>query len=529
MITYRNQHGYKATDGFSAVLKEAEDYFANQRIQMTGSGFEEILAEASLFNAYKNHLAKGLPASDVEEFDQLMENSREHMLREATVSGIQQIAGLSMPTIRKLWARIALRNAVPTEAVKQPRFSISFTKSYLINSDGTKFELPQAIDALNNTQAELPRLPETSLALPLEKADLFQELGVTYSVAVGDSLDKIFGIKSVKMVPKKANGDPEAAKDVLVDIKADIHQNLYGEVTVTASDNTVTTDQIFGKIDFNAATVSVVSLKGAVTGVTFSARVTQEMNNKGQSISFDVLTRDVNIGVGVHLNAPLPIEWLQDTMAIYNIDGALEVVDLMSQVVAQKLDQEIYNFLTESFLKHGETYSAQFDVRPSAGFAGSPKDWREELKTVIDHVALKMKTDTHFSGGKFVIIGNPLDMQLLPNVDWTFNHSNEEMAGVEVSFNLGAYSGANRYEMVSTELITPNYLTIFYIPGTNRQMTYKYYPYTYNVEKGYRDPNFPNVPSIMMTKRHTLEEFTPLVARIQILNNNASMLAGLPR
>ena len=50
-------------------------------------------------------------------------------------------------------------------------------------------------------------------------------------------------------------------------------------------------------------------------------------------------------------------------------------------------------------------------------------------------------------------------------------------------------------------------------------MTYKYYPYTFNVERGYRDPNMPNVPSLMMTKRHALEEFTPLICKITIKNN----------
>jgi len=64
---------------------------------------------------------------------------------------------------------------------------------------------------------------------------------------------------------------------------------------------------------------------------------------------------------------------------------------------------------------------------------------------------------------------------------------------------------------------------MFFIPGIDRLMTYKYYPYTFNVERGYRDPNMANVPSIMMTKRHTIEEFTPLICQINILNNTGKV------
>jgi hypothetical protein len=295
---------------------------------------------------------------------------------------------------------------------------------------------------------------------------------------------------------------------------------MVGEVK--SADGSVT-DTIFGTLDRQTGIFSARSLKDLVKDVKVKGFLSSENNTKTQSVSFDIDTKDVTIGTGTHLNAPLPIEWLQDTMAMYQIDGALEVVDLMSNVHAQKLDQEIREFLEDSFEKAGSSYNGQFDVRPAAQFAGSPKDWREELKTVIDHYAIKMKNDSAFTNGKFVLIGNPLDMNLITNVDWTFNSVSDERGGVEVDFNIGAYSGSQRYELVASANVPAGTIRMIYIPSTPKQMTYKYYPYTFNVEKGYIDANRPNVPSIMMTKRHTIEEVTPLSAEIRILNNNGQL------
>lgn len=512
MIEYRHRQNAQIGDTYSTILREASEFFAGQRIHMIGAGFDEILSEQSLFDTYVEKLTKGLVADEAVQMAQLMENARMHILSEASVSGIQPISSLSMPTVRKMWVKVALKNAIPTEAVKSPKFSISFMEPYLLNSDGSKVALPEALRNPNNREAEKRRLSTDPITLPAENFDLLGPVGA--SKAIGDSIDAIFSISHVNI--EKADGTEE---QVRVDLALDIRGNIVGEVK--ASDGT--TDTLFATLDRTEGVLSARSLKDKIKSVVVKGFLTQENNTKTQSVSFDIKTKDVTIGTGTHLNAPLPIEWLQDTMAMYQIDGALEVVDIMSNVHAQKLDQEIREFLEESFEKSGSPYRGVFDVRPSAAFAGSPKDWREELKTVIDFYAIKMKNDSAFTNGKFVIIGNPLDLNLITNVDWVFNSVNDERGGVEVEFNIGAYSGSQRYELVSSVNVPAGKLRMLFIPSSPKMMTYKYYPYTFNVERGYLDPNRPNVPSIMMTKRHTIEELTPLAAEIEILNNNGQL------
>jgi len=512
MIEYRQTHNAVLNDGYSTILREAAEYFASQRIHMIGSGFDEILSEQSLFDVYVDKLCKGLTADEAVQTAQLMENLRVQIMQEASVSGIQPISALAMPTVRKLWPKVALKNALPTEAVKVPKFSISYMEPYLLNADGSKVKLPDALRDLTNREAELVRLKEDPIALPANAVDLMAPLGA--SVAVGDSIDPKFWIEYATI--ELADGSTEEVK---VHFHLDIRNNIVGEVR--GSDGT--TDTIFATLDRTTGIFSARSLRDKVTHVRVRGFLTQENNTKTQSVSFDIKTKDITIGTGTHLNAPLPIEWLQDTMAMYQIDGAVEVVDIMSSVMSQKLDQQIREFLEESFERAGHPYEGEFDVRPSAAFTGSPKEWREELKTVIDYFAIKMKNDSAFGQGKFVLIGNPLDLNLITNVDWVFNSVTDERGGVEVDFNIGAYSGSNRYELVASVNVPAGTIRMIFIPNTPRQMTYKYFPYTFNVEKGYLDPNRPNVPSIMMTKRHTIEELTPIAAEIQILNNDGSL------
>lgn len=517
MIEYRTPQSSRVNDNYSTIIREASEFFAKQKIQMVGNGFEEIIAEQVLFDEYVTKLCEGLDATEAAEVAQLMENGRTQILSEASISGIQPVASLSMPTMRKMWVKIALKNALPTEPVKTPKFVISFMEPYLKDASGNKIALPDALRNPANNYAEKRKLSTTPINIPADNKDLMADVSGT--IVAGDSIDPKFFVTKVNMSVKDSGGANAETKAVVIKAALDVRDNLYVEVQAAHTDTTVTKDVLFGHLDRATGIFNAQSLKGTITSVVVDGYLSSENNTKQQSVSFDMKTKDVTIGTGAHINAPLPIEFLQDVMALYNIDGAVEAVDLMSNVVAQKLEQEIDQFIGASY-DMTAAYTGSFDVHPSTAFAGNPKDWREEIKTVIDFWALKMKNDTAFTNGKFVIMGNPLDVQLIPNVNWVFTSVTDERGGVEVDFSLGAYSGANRYELVSTPNIAQGVLKMIFLPSTPRQMTYKYYPYTFNVEKGYIDPQHPNVPSIMMTKRHTIEELTPLVCEITILNNN---------
>jgi hypothetical protein len=69
---------------------------------------------------------------------------------------------------------------------------------------------------------------------------------------------------------------------------------------------------------------------------------------------------------------------------------------------------------------------------------------------------------------------------------------------------------------------------LIYVPTNQDQMTFKYYPYAFAVERanGYLDPRNPNVPSVIMTRRQVFEKFTPLIAKITISSNDGVSALG---
>jgi len=550
MIQYKTTNlGQTKQDGFSQVLSEAKALFDEQHINILGEGYQEILADTGLFEEYKAAMLKGVDADEMDAMDQLIDNSRMTTLQES-ISGITPISSLSVPTIRKLWPRMAMKNAIPTEVVKLPKFSVSYLLPYIIKN-GVRHYLPEAImdggsaadlvegQGLWNDWVFLADHDYGSGVVDgaAKGFALLDTLpgGAVASAAVGDSVDPDFFVTDVMIVcSHTTGGDPDENVEInQLRVGTGLNGDIFYACSAYHSSDldgngdpvagaTPTTDNLFGKLDRIAGTLTLASSAGKVIRVKIKGRLSSEFNMHTESVSFDIQTRDITIGTGVHLNAPLPIEFLQDVMAMYNIDGAAKVVDIMTNTLALKLDHELKDFVVEGYAR-SPIYPAEFDCKPFTQFSGTPKQWREMLKDVIDHYATKLKQANMFTGGKFVIIGNELDCNLLPNVTWTFVGSAGERSGVEADYSLGAISGANRYDIVSTPAMEQGYLYVIFVSSQDEQMTYKYFPYSFNVERGYSDPQYSYVPSIMIAKRHQTEYFKDAIFRVEIQNNTGAV------
>ena len=518
--------GFKKQDTFNESLIDAVQYFAESNIQMI-SGAQEILSEDALFTEYTSRLCEGMTADEAMALEQILSNSRNDILRESTVSQVSPIVGLSMPIVRKMWIKTALKNAIPTEVAKKPAFTIAWIEPYLIDSKGKKTALPQPNSGTRG-MLNLKAVPMPTVATANAKGQ-YLTTGVTHNlialaqaehgVEKRDAIDPIAHITGVAVKSSGAN-----AEIIPVRIKLDVNSGFYGRVVVEGK-----TVQLFGNLDCETGEFTVTAVGSAdVVGVVVEAKLTAENNARTDSVSYDVRTKDVKIGTKAHINAEMPIEWLTDNMALYNIDGTVECVDLMSNIVAQRLDIEILDFLYASDEAQGKPFEGRFSVRPTAGFAGSPTEWRAELRTTIEWWANRVKSYNcaNFTSGHFVILGHPIDVQLIPDIQWQFKSATDERMGVSVKYDFGVITASNVFQVVTTEQMQSGELFVFFVPDQNNAMTYKYYPYSFNIEKGYISPNMPYVPSIMMTKRHTIEELMPCAFRIKIEHNDGQMVSS---
>jgi hypothetical protein len=533
---------------YNEVLTEASDYFLSQGVSIIGEGYKEIATNPALFEAYVEQLTEGASADHAAEMAQLMVNTNSNILRESSMTGIQPVASLSMPVIRKLWPKFALKDAIATEVAKAPRFVVSYTKPYMYKGDNpaNKVWLVKGIagggvdsDATVNSHGI--------------GAELKKEYTGDHTIELNVGEAKVIDFRYVNGVDGTEDahvviaGSPSAAKVQPLD-ELVLSAGQYG--TIASSTFTKVGDIKFGKrlgvygsqvydfaggqllvqFDGKAGKATLAAI-GAAVKVTVKAGVSSEYNEESWSVGFDIARQDIDIPTGQHINAPLPIEALQDMQALYQIDGTKETVDLMTNIFAMKLDREILEFIqdslanrpsNEAFNGYGvaSEFVREFDCKPAAGFAGSNKAWREEIKPLIDHVAQLIRNETYLSNGVFTLVCNPLDAQVLANVDWSFRGGQGAADGVEVDYSVGTYVGANTYKVIASTNVPAGAIYIVFRPAGNTQMTYKYYPYAFSTEMGYTDPNRSRVPSVMMTKRHTMFEFMPAIGAIVIKNNN---------
>ena len=134
---------------YDTILTECNDFFQAQGVSIIGDGYREVASNRSLFESYVDQLTEGSNADDAATMAQLMVNTNAGILRESSLTGIQPIASLSMPVIRKLWPKFALKDALKTEVAKTPRFVVTYTAPYMYKGEDTpesRVYLPYGID-----------------------------------------------------------------------------------------------------------------------------------------------------------------------------------------------------------------------------------------------------------------------------------------------------------------------------------------------------------------------------------------------
>ena len=304
---------------------------------------------------------------------------------------------------------------------------------------------------------------------------------------------------------------------------------------------------------FNSATpIAGTKDKLQVTKVYLDAAIETTQNKKATQVGFDVESRNISIPTGEHVETNLGLEYLQDLMAQYGIDGTLQATSIISDVIVNKVDIEGFEFI-EGYYDDFKSDMAQvtttttsntqdafidrtFDVHPPSRYNSNNDEWiRHELKRIVNNLGSTLKNITLFNEGEFVIVGNPVNMDLLTHATWHYVEGSEGEDGVTMNHSLGTLeSGTNRYKLFASQNIEydpsdangdVNALWIFFVPSNPQHNTLKYFPYTFNVLKtseGFASPNNPNVPAIMMTKRHIFEQFYRMVGKIKIKNNTGS-------
>lgn len=550
MISYRTPHRSRIngrTEPFDRVLIDTKAKMEESGLQIFGESFADIVTDQALFETYRDSILEETDPNDLEDIQRLLDNGRHMIVQESLSAGLDPYSSYIPPVIRKLWPKVAIKEAIMTEVVAQPEFTVSFMRPYILGADGAKTYLPEGIDGdgedlkLRSLYTGVIKLADfTPDDVEVTGAsggfDLFATLptGVAASRDVGDAVDRNFRIVSIEITTLADDG--ETTDDQLVEnlnIRPTIDGHFYyaiGPINYKhgtedeETDNPVS-DVLMGYIDYETATLTLSSTQGKITGVKIEGYVRSDSHSGAKTILFDIAHEDISIGTAPHVSCPLPTELVQDAAAMYNIDVAANAIELQTKTLAQQTENDGRNFVQNAFAVSNPQYTPSFDCEPAANFSGSPVEWLEGLKRVIDHNASKLIQDNNWESGTIVILGNPLDCNLIANVKWMMSdESILERSGVRINFNVGYFQGANRYKVVSAKSIPQGAMYILYTSPEESEITYRYYAYSFKVMKdGYSDANSPLVPAISATKRHTFKNFRDGIAKLTISSNTGAV------
>ena len=572
MIQYANVLKSNNNDGYTHVFREAVESLRNTCNVNALNGAQDLYGDPIAFAKYTNKLVEGFEPEQAEQIKKLLDNNRRQVLSEASLAGIPPITALNAPTLVKMWAKSGLKNVIPTQVTDKPVFSVLSNHPYMIADDGTKIELPEGLfeggdrtnrrrNAVGNKEAYVITIAMEHLKAGIDVADSANESKITFVKALAGAKTTTTKTLQARLVEDEldyvkvlyANEDAEGKNDgsskkhgIITfkekngkrDSRQSLGRKFYFQVGAAGAEDSALTD-VLGHVDLAERELQFLSANDTeVTSLTFEIGVASTQHRRSTEVSFEVRRRDFEIPTGEHFEVNLPLEFINDMYALYQIDSAAVATETLSNVINQKLEQEIDEFLGE-YVTDGQkefeagkkekdykrvAYHKVFDVHPAGQFAMIPKDYLSELRRVIDYLANRIKTDSYFYQGYFVIYGNPVDIALIPNVDWTFNSASDNVNGINTNFSIGAMSGANKYVIVGSDLLPMGELRMIMCPTVDDYKTFMYYPYTFNIVNNYLNANGKNtMPNLMMTKRHTFGDFMNLSASITIKNNDGTI------
>ena len=588
MYTKAARPNASVNDGFSQILHNTYDEFKAQDINIFGDGFQEVLRDDSYFSRYVDMLAEEFNTDDAENFKIMANNNREVALESASLGNIAPMSYLANPMLRKSWAKLAMPKALPTEAVEQPKFTITYLQPWIRNSDGKKLFVPEDLDKFGDAVSKIKLADGVAIAFTNGFASVNLLKGVTVDELgkdTGTNFDPNFATDGYKEAVAKVRANDEMDRDVVIrqvkfddsaviiyngaavagktlgSLKVDTVALTDADKTVDAKINMATRnnsfkdlvrleievdndgidttagapakvtveviDTIFAEADLQSGRFTITSVGGKIASVTVDAYVSSVMNNYTTEVNFDVIDKEVHVATAPHISATVPNEYITDLLKMYSFSGVTKVVDIISNTLAQKLDLDGIKFIdetTDEFLtKSNGRFVRKFSAKPVGNTLIPPSEWRKEIRIVLDHLAQDLINHLHFEVGYFVILGNPLDTMLIPEVTWSFEGNGREMAGVPTQYATGTFRGAYNYNVVSSPNVPQGNLRMYFIPTAEDQMTMKFFPYSFTVEQpgnGYLNPNAQNVPGIIAHRRYAFEKILACQGRIVITNNS---------
>lgn len=424
---------------------------------------QQILAEDTLWNAYKESLAEGLEGIHRETFNILAENTRKWILNEANLTtGFSPYYQLVLPILRIFFPRLVAKEIVTVSPINAPEVVKYFLKAVVKAFDGSVRELP-AYEPVSQG----PTIPvDTAIALTdgSAEANLITLAGADPTKATLDR--NLFVVKLVGTNPSDGSTEEITGKYQI--------DPATGKLTINAN-YSFGADTVLVEVDFQTGRVVVTSAKKLTTSVYFSGQISLETNEYNPVVELK-LDKVLLAATSRKLSVQWSVELEQDVKALFDLDFQSEVVNLMAAQIATDIDNEIIrDIVSVVTVLNPSDFQDTFNKTMPAGYAFGPKQWLENIVVKLNTLSSKIQAATNIGPANIIAV-HPEDASILYSLN-DFKMNGDYTAGGDLISQYRTGTLVGQYKVVVSPIIPKGKMILALKPDDERASCYVYAPY----------------------------------------------------
>ena len=567
-FTSDSDRGFK-----DSIIATVESMKSNSNVKVNSfNGFISMLESDVMFESYQNLLFADTMATDssvTESFgsvdssiddgyfsmhsaklEQMVHNAREQIItvtESSNISNLAPVTALTFPILKKHYIKQAYKDVIQTVVSDKLNVVLQTEREFVRDKAGNKHFVPEIFYPENEDKFRALNANALGKALPnkfypegdgtkIPLADFNALEAAGGSLAAMDVLGYDFGVIAVQMEVPSGDGTTKEIVEINgLDIKPRIQtKNFSAKISTkskeTGKENEIISDTLFGEVDTYKGTVNIASVQGRIVKVKFGGHLSSQNNDVGLTVDRIRETFDILIPEQERINAGITVEAIKDEKVMSNIDVMADRVSRMADYCQHSSDTNTKLFLEDEFkiaqstdaiaaerplgFSCKMTESVPFTLKTPHQFTSPESEWRsKQVQYHLERLVLRMVQKLRTDAVMLTIVGNPSSLIYLDNVKWVVD-TNTKIGGIKLDYQYGITTIAGcRVRVVSTQKEGEDKgLRIILNTLSDDLITWRKYEYSFVVENGYRNPQSPLTPNVMVAQRYLNYKYLPVQA-----------------
>ncbi len=560
--------------GFAKLISETRDYFANTHgvDVCTESGYADAMRNPKLKSEYETRMFGDVATVDANVHAAMIMNHNNSiedveelggrgeialkavmlgdMSLESNVSGnISAFSALNAGVIKGVYGKSALPELTVLDPLQVPYKDFTYKIPYMQAADGTK---------VNPAYGNSKGFGLKSITLDTSGSDVDADACITandfniFDLSVGLGKGQFYAIDaSSELVGIKTD---DSGTIEIQDVRVRGVEKLNGATQI---------HEFTAQVQVGAETATVIITLGyksgdgtwmtnkpaLVKGIKMDLKTTSENNKSSWTVGNEDYTLNFEVPMGEHYMIDTPVELVKDFKKNNPQGWVAYATSLVTHHFAQQINIQGIDMIDKSYASGGSVSGkipneilrsqnvAAFDFHANlVSHADDPTKLASTmLRKAMSKTAAGIQEYTRLEDGYWTVMGDKTSMLELPDFEATVSKSmggsNEEKYGFK-NYSTFAMSvlGMQRAKCASLpELSEGDHaktLISFFNSTDPQRPTYRFHPYCILTGKGYNNPNNPNVPSIMITRRVMFQDYLPMQYRVGIEGSSGQEIAN---